>query len=163
MEQSSAAAARQFGRGIIRTFKLDEMELYPKQHMLKTGPDSLVRLPVAIHQLTGKRYHFITPDGPSLSASNTAGETVSDRVKARITVKAFISQFVDLNAQNRGYCPFHDDSRMSFGVNEAKNFWHCFAGCGGGSIIDFWQRWRELHGQDDSFAATVKDLATILL
>ena len=206
IEQVSGATARQFGRGIIRTFNLDGIELYPKQDVLKTGPGSLVRLPFGIHRLTGKRYHFITPDRqplaptirqqlailaqpkrvspttfaeyvahgpatgqrpqpdiPSLPSSNIVGETVSERLKARITVKAFVSQYVDLNAQNRGYCPFHDDSRMSFGVNDDKNFWHCFAGCGGGSIIDFWQRWRELHGQDDSFAATVKDLAAILL
>ena len=99
---------------------------------------------------------------PDLSPLSIQG-TVSERIKRRVSVKVFVSQYVDLNAQNRGYCPFHDDSRMSFGVNEDQNFWHCFAGCGSGSVIDFWMKWRELHGQDGSFTAAVKDLAAQLL
>lgn len=89
--------------------------------------------------------------------------TLSERIKAAISVRDFVSHYIDLNAQNRGYCPFHDDARMSFGVNETQNYWHCFAGCGGGSIIDFWSRWRQLHGHDPSFTATVTELASLLL
>ena len=29
------------------------------------------------------------------------------------------------------------DLHPSFGVNTEGNYWHCFAGCGGGSVIDF--------------------------
>lgn len=209
IEKQSGTAARQFGHGIIQAFSLEGVELYPKQGVLKTGPGSLVRLPFGIHRLTGKRYHFVTPDGEPLASTirqqvallgqprrvpneifaefaqegQTAEAqrreefapqcgterravpvtgTVSERIKATISVKAFISQFVDLNAQNRGYCPFHDDARMSFGVNEQKNFWHCFAGCGAGSVIDFWSKWRELHGQDSNFVATITQLAAML-
>lgn len=25
-----------------------------------------------------------------------------------------------------------------------ENYWSCFAGCGGGTIIDFWMRWSAL-------------------
>lgn len=208
-DKQPGRVARQVGRGLIARFNLKGIELYPKQDTLKTGPGSLVRLPFGIHQLTGKRYHFVKPDGsplaPSireqlallgqpghvppeaLAALAEEGQrqdavrravtetrpfdvaplplqgTVSERIKRRISVKSFVGQYVDLNAQNRGYCPFHDDSRMSFGVNEQENFWHCFAGCGGGSVIDFWSRWRNLYGQDGSFTATVKDLASMLL
>jgi DNA primase len=29
-------------------------------------------------------------------------------------------------------------------VHEKGNYWHCFAGCGGGSIIDFWMKWKKI-------------------
>ena len=49
-----------------------------------------------------------------------------------------------------------------FSVDREGNYWHCFAGCGGGSIIDFWMKWRETHGQDADFTSAVKDLAEML-
>jgi hypothetical protein len=57
----------------------------------------------------------------------------------------FVSQYVDLKPTARGaigLCPFHDDHHPSFGVNDEGNYWHCFAGCGGGSVIDFWMKWQ---------------------
>jgi len=33
----------------------------------------------------------------------------------------------------------------------------------GGSTIDFWTKWRETHGEDGSFTATVRALAETLL
>jgi len=33
--------------------------------------------------------------------------------------------------------------RPSFGVSDTGNYWHCFAGCGGGTVIDLWIKWRE--------------------
>jgi hypothetical protein len=71
----------------------------------------------------------------------TGGETAWERVKKSISVYEFISQFVELRRTGSGYvghCPFHDDRRPSFSINPKSNYWHCFAGCGGGSIIDFW-------------------------
>jgi len=63
---------------------------------------------------------------------------LSDKIKARVTAIDFISQYVKLSSTGRGLCPFHDDRNASFSVNIEKNYWKCFAGCGGGSIIDFW-------------------------
>ena len=57
-----------------------------------------------------------------------------------------------------GLCPFHEDQHMSFSVNAERNYWHCFSGCGGGSIIDFWMKW-----QDCDFKTAVKELAVMLL
>jgi hypothetical protein len=88
---------------------------------------------------------------------------VSERIKSAISVLDFVGQYVSLDTNNTGFCPFHDDQRHSFGVNAAANYWNCFAGCGGGSIIDFWMRWREQLGQDGSFKATITDLARLLL
>ncbi|MBN1536193.1 MAG: hypothetical protein JW908_05630 [Anaerolineales bacterium] len=72
-------------------------------------------------------------------------EMVSQRIKQSITVLEFVSQYVDLKPNGSGAigkCPFHDDQHPSFSVNDKENYWHCFAGCGGGSIIDFWMKWR---------------------
>jgi len=56
-----------------------------------------------------------------------------------------------------GLCPFHDDHRPGLAINDEENYWYCFAGCGGGSIIDFWMKWR-----DCDFTTTIKELAEIL-
>lgn len=87
---------------------------------------------------------------------------VSERIKANKTVFEFISAYVDLKPTTNGaigMCPFHEDIHPSFGVNVKENYWHCFAGCGGGSIIDFWSKWREKQDQDASFVATITELA----
>lgn len=34
-------------------------------------------------------------------------------------------------------CPFHEDKSPSLSLNYDKKLWYCFAGCGGGNIIDF--------------------------
>src|SRR5258708_6072167 len=53
---------RRFGKQLLAELKLKGIELYPKQDKPTTGPGSLVRLPLGIHKITGKRYHFITVD-----------------------------------------------------------------------------------------------------
>ncbi len=90
-------------------------------------------------------------------------ERPSERIKATIGVFEFVSQYVELDSRGQGYCPFHQDEHKSFGVSRDGNYWNCFAGCGGGSIIDFWMKWREKHGEDGSFTATITDLAEQLL
>ena len=90
------------------------------------------------------------------------GKHLSERIKAAISVRDFVSRYVELNERNVGNCPFHDDQHPSFGVNEHENYWSCWAGCGGGSVIDFWSRLREKNGQDGSFTATITDLAQML-
>ena len=72
----------------------------------------------------------------------------------------FVSQFVQLKEGGCGAvgnCPFHDDDHPSFGVNWIDNYWHCFAGCGGGTVIDFYMKWKDV----DFFTAT-KELAETL-
>ena len=89
-------------------------------------------------------------------------ETLSNRIKSAVTVMEFIGRHVELKPTETGalgLCPFHDDQHPSLGVNSEKNYWHCFAGCGGGSIIDFWMKWRLKQGLDASFVATITELA----
>lgn len=93
-----------------------------------------------------------------------AGEQVSDRIKASISCRDLISQYVELDERGRGRCPFHDDQVSSFSVNVQDNFWHCFAGCGGGSIIDFWMMYqRQVEGKPGDFKTAVKELSQLLL
>lgn len=54
----------------------------------------------------------------------------------------FVSGYMELTPSGRGHCPFHDDEHISFSVNRKGNYWNCFAGCGGGDIIHFWERWQ---------------------
>jgi len=88
---------------------------------------------------------------------------LSESLKSTISVLDFVCKYVSLDAHGRGLCPFHEDNIQSFAVNDAGNYWHCFAGCGGGSIIDFWMKWRESHGQSGDFTETVKELREMLL
>jgi len=92
-----------------------------------------------------------------------AGNTVSERLKNRISVKEFVNQYVELDANGKGKCPFHPDDHKSFSIDEEHNYWHCFAGCGGGSIIDFWMKYRDFRHQKGGFKAAVRDLAKMLL
>ncbi|MCP4288862.1 MAG: hypothetical protein GY792_31310, partial [Gammaproteobacteria bacterium] len=188
--------ARQFGQGLLATYSLPKLELFPKQDRLREGPGSLIRIPFGIHRRTGQRYRFIDLHERSLGGSwlaqiqlLCAPQTVpepafhhfqglaakrgqkpvlrspalsevplSQRLKAHISVLDFVSQYVELAPNGRGLCPFHDDRHASFGVNVEQNYWHCFAGCGGGSVIDFWMKW-----QACDFKTAVKELDRKLL
>jgi hypothetical protein len=78
-----------------------------------------------------------------------------DQVKRKTPVYDFIRGFVQLKESGEtavGKCPFHDDEHPSFSVNIEENYWHCFAGCGGGSIIDFWMKWNDC----DFYTATTE-------
>jgi hypothetical protein len=59
--------ARRFGKQLLTEANIEGIELFPKQDRPITGPGSSVRLPLGIHRLTGRRYHFITPDGQPLA------------------------------------------------------------------------------------------------
>ncbi|MFC2054777.1 CHC2 zinc finger domain-containing protein [Chloroflexota bacterium] len=95
------------------------------------------------------------------SNSQDQKSTPSEQIKANISVLEFISQYIDLKPTDRGaigLCPFHDDHQPSLGINDEENYWNCFAGCGGGSIIDFWVKWREC-----DFDTAVKELINYIM
>ena len=187
--------ARAFGQGVLMTYEVEGVELFPKQDRIAGGPGSLIRMPFGVHKLTGRRYGFYTPEGSPLAptireqilvlkAPETVPEAtlkayrsfvssraveavtgsqegptgmVSEKIKSSITVLEFVSRYVELRPTASGaigLCPFHNDEHPSFGVNVEQNYWHCFAGCGGGSVIDFWMRWREC-----DFTTAVRELA----
>jgi hypothetical protein len=109
-------------------------------------------------------YRSFIPPKPALAArepKEAPTGTVSERIKASVTVLEFVSRYVELKPVGSGalgLCPFHDDHNPSFGVNDEENYWNCFAGCGGGSVIDFWMKW-----QTCDFKTAVKELAGMFL
>ncbi len=115
-----------------------------------------------------KQYRHISPSSEVKARPKRLHESrgpLSERIKTRVTALEFISQYVDLRPTESGaigLCPFHDDQHPSFGVNDIENYWYCFAGCGGGSIIDFWSLWRKKRGLDPGFVPTITELAKIL-
>jgi len=98
------------------------------------------------------------PKTPEFTPTESVGDTLSERIKSTIRVVDFVGKYVELTPSGKGHCPFHDDRNRSFSINAEQNYWHCFAGCGGGSLIDFWMRFRKL-----DFIEAVKDLADMLL
>jgi len=81
----------------------------------------------------------------------------SERIKATISVKEFVSRYVELSPNGVGLCPFHNDNNPSFNVNDQENFWYCFSCQKGGSVIDFWMT---LH--DCNFKTALAELHDIL-
>lgn len=77
-----------------------------------------------------------------------------EKVKRQISVRQLVEQYVELNDSGVGKCPFHDDQHASFSVNDMENYWHCFSGCGGGSVIDFWMKLNNM-----TFREAVEDLS----
>lgn len=55
-----------------------------------------------------------------------------------------------------GLCLIHEDDNPSFAIYEDTNSWYCFAGCGGGDVISFYQR---IKGVD--FKTAIKELARL--
>lgn len=95
---------------------------------------------------------------PVLAGTESPTKPLSNRIKESVNLRDFVSQYVELSPDGRGLCPFHDDQRSSFSISAEGNYWHCFAGCGGGSIIDFWMKW-----QDCDFKTALHELADMLL
>ncbi|HUV53359.1 MAG TPA: CHC2 zinc finger domain-containing protein [Dehalococcoidia bacterium] len=210
-EPMPATDIRRFGQGLLDYFRIENIELFPKQPQLTSGPGSLIRLPFGVHRKSGGRYGFYLPDGQPLAptlreqiAALGAPETlskpvldrfwdyvtetdrkapqgpsevpqrsrllmdddapVSERIKNAITVRQFVLQYVELSKRGMGLCPFHDDHNPSFAVNDSGNYWKCFAGCGGGSVIDFYMLYQQqVMGKKCDFSDALTELADILL
>lgn len=180
-EPIRAKVVRRLMSQLISSLELEDLEIYPKQDSLsKLEVGSLVRGPLGVHRLSGKRYSFLDPDGLTPVGSNLREQldylmtvekasmaTVSnalvdvldlapqapktsfpDRhgdialIKERIDIYDFVSRYVQLDKKGRGCCPFHDDHRPSFSVNREEGYWNCFAGCGGGDVIHFYEKIR---------------------
>lgn len=127
---------------------IDQMQILTNP---ETVPDDYINL------VTTKNAQ---PSTPIFNTKSILPEkiTPSGRIKAAISVYDFVSQYVELNPGGIGLCPFHPDTKRSFAVHREENYWHCFAGCGGGSIIDFWMKYRNC-----DFTTSVKELSALLL
>lgn len=137
--------------------------LTPSLQPLPMAPKEQLRL-LSSHETVPDAFSHAIPQASSQAAKRLPGgverltDPLSTRIKDSISVLDFVSRYVDLSASGRGHCPFHDDQHASFAVNAEKNYWACFAGCGGGSIIDFWMKY-----QHCDFKTAVRELASMLL
>lgn len=62
-------------------------------------------------------------------------------LKARVSIVDLVRRFVNLrNAGGRwvGPCPFHQETKPSFSVNEQEGFYYCFGCQAHGDVIDFY-------------------------
>ena len=171
--------AKGFGMGLLKAYGIDA-EVYPKQGKLSQGPGSLIRVPFGIHRKSGQRYGFIGLGNfrqqieilcSPQTVPEAAIETFQYRKETRhrnneserfkdIPLVEVIGQYVDLRPIASGFiglCPFHEDEVPSFGINVNGNYWHCFAGCGGGDVVSFWMKLKNC-----DFKTAVKDLENIL-
>jgi hypothetical protein len=70
--------ARTFGLHLLKRHNIDEEDidhLYPRQAKLADGAGSFVRLPLGVHQKTGKVYHFVDLNGEPLAP------TITDQIR----------------------------------------------------------------------------------
>lgn len=83
-------------------------------------------------------------------------ETIAEILR-RADIVEVIGEHVPLRKVGAGYqglCPFHPDSKPSFHVNGARQFFHCF-GCGaGGNVFHFLMRLHHL-----TFPEAVRNIA----
>lgn len=85
---------------------------------------------------------------------------LSERIKKIVSITRLVADCgIEVDQGNKGHCPFHDDEHVSFQVFPETNTWHCYAGCKGQTVIDFWILWLERSGSDSTFKAAIKDLA----
>lgn len=72
-------------------------------------------------------------------------------IKARISILDLVRRYVDLRrAGNRWVapCPFHQETKPSFSVNEEEGFFYCFGCQAAGDIFDFHSRINGLDFRD---------------
>lgn len=70
-------------------------------------------------------------------------------IKYSVDTFEVIGAFVEINADEKACCPFHDDSTPSMKVYE--NGFYCFGCDEGGDVIDFVRRYLELAGKRVTF------------
>lgn len=93
---------------------------------------------------------------------------VTNQIKSAMRLSDYVNQFTISPLKGSGgegkfigFCPFHDNTKSpAFSVNDQRGLWNCFAGCGSGSIFDFWL---VQHGYDPrdrgNFGLAVEGLA----
>lgn len=181
-ESVSGRQAKRFAEGLAHAYRLEGVEVFPKQERSDKGPGACIRLPLGVHRKSGEVYPFVSlidrlPIAESIhdqllnlreaatvqeaavarymglapekerTPAYSRSDTIWEEIRRAVNAVDFINRYIQLQETATGgigYCPFHEDANPSFGVHRAGNYWHCFAGCGGGSIIDFWMRWKNL-------------------
>ncbi|CCG42168.1 CHC2 zinc finger domain-containing protein [Magnetospirillum molischianum] len=64
-------------------------------------------------------------------------------VRARHPIEVVVGRHAALRKRGRKFwacCPFHAEKTASFAVDPERGTWRCYAGCGGGDVVDFVMR-----------------------
>lgn len=106
---------RLFGQGLLDYFGIKQIEMFPKQGKLTSGPGSLMRLPFGVHRKSGQRYSFYKPDGQPLAP--TLREQIH-ALRAPVTIsKPFLDRFWDYVPDSEGKRPTELSERTRFSIN----------------------------------------------
>lgn len=73
------------------------------------------------------------------------------QVKARLNIADVVRRYVDLKPVSgrwTGACPFHQETKPSFSVNDDEGFFYCFGCQASGDVIDFYMRINGLEFRD---------------
>ena len=83
--------------------------------------------------------------------------SVTQEIKARLNIVDIVKRYVNLQRNGSRWvapCPFHQETKPSFSVNEEEGFFHCFGCQASGDIFDFYGR---INGLE--FKETLEQLA----
>ena len=78
-------------------------------------------------------------------------QSVTREIKARLNILDVVKRYVELRrAGNRWVapCPFHQETKPSFSVNEEEGFFYCFGCQASGDLFDFYSRINGLEFKD---------------
>jgi len=124
----------------------------------------VLRAPETVPEAAFEVYRSFMPPQPVAVSTEPLEELtgmVSEKIKVSVAVLEFVSRYIDLKptaSSAISLCPFHDDHHPRFGAKVDGNYWHGFAGCGGGSVIDSWMKWSKC-----DFTTAVRQLAGMML
>lgn len=79
------------------------------------------------------------------------GNSAAQAIKARINIVDVVRRYVELRrigARWMAPCPFHQETKPSFSVNEEQGFYYCFGCHASGDLIDFYSKINGLEFRD---------------
>ena len=77
-----------------------------------------------------------------MSATHS-GRSATREIKARLNIADIVRRYVNLQRHGNRWvapCPFHQETKPSFSVNEEEGFFHCFGCQASGDVFDFYAR-----------------------
>lgn len=85
-------------------------------------------------------------------------------VRSAIRLSEYIGRYTQSPPKRAGgdkfmaFCPIHDNTNTeSMSIDDRLGVWNCFAGCGGGSIIDFWMKFNNSTDVGEALRAVAAD------
>lgn len=88
-------------------------------------------------------------------------QDTAKEIKSQINLRQYLIQngfeMVKKGAEHACRCPFHNDKEPSLRVSDTENMWYCDPCKVGGSIIDFYMRWKNV-GKGDAIKELAKSI-----